>query len=210
MRQCDADVIGLVECSPEWERHVRQGIQDLYPYDGRQVLPGWSGDQIFSRIPLQSSKQDPQYSQVPRSNQMMVVQANFQGRPFLFGVVHPSSPDSEKALKRRNREFEKIGAITSQVTSPLILVGDYNCSSGSPYFRQLLNVSGLHDSRKGFGWQGSWPSFAPFAMIPIDHVLTSAHWKTRYREIGPNLGSDHLPVYAELEWQDDSLPESYR
>ena len=41
-----------------------------------------------------------------------------------------------------------------------MLMGDMNCTSWSPYFQDMLTVSGLRDSRRGFGVEGSWPALA--------------------------------------------------
>ena len=34
--------------------------------------------------------------------------------------------------------------------------------------------------------------------IPIDHVLVTPQWLVVEREVGPNLGSDHLPVIVQI------------
>ena len=58
--------------------------------------------------------------------------------------------------------------------------------------------SGLHDCARGFGLARSWPAqFAPLG-IRIDHCLVSREWESVRVDIGRALGSDHLPVIAEL------------
>jgi endonuclease/exonuclease/phosphatase (EEP) superfamily protein YafD len=34
--------------------------------------------------------------------------------------------------------------------------------------------------------------------LPIDHVLVTPHWAVVARQVGPQLGSDHLPVLVRL------------
>lgn len=203
LRQCDADLIGIIECTPAWESAIREGIKDLYPYDTRDIMPGWSGNHIWSRIPITPGYKDEHFGQIAGANKLMAVKAQWAGQPFIYAAVHPASPDRFEALKLRNQEFDLISSVAQSNAAgrnyPIVFAGDFNCTSGSAFFTELIESSGLVDTRKGFGLQASWPTYAPPILIPIDHVLVSDQWKTRYREIGPNLGSDHLPVYIELD-----------
>ncbi|MDX2242108.1 MAG: endonuclease/exonuclease/phosphatase family protein [Leptolyngbyaceae cyanobacterium bins.302] len=81
-----------------------------------------------------------------------------------------------------------------------IAIGDFNSTPWSFLFRQLLADSGLKNSQNGFGLQPTWHSSLPkFLQIPIDHCLHSPSFFTRDRRIGSNIGSDHLPVFVELQ-----------
>lgn len=202
LRQTDADIVGLIECETKWAAAIREGLQDVYPYDSSQVLPTWSGNHVFSKMPLQAATDHFEFGRIEDANKLLAVRALWQGRPFVYAAVHPASPDQPEEMKQRNTEFLKIASVAEQTQEPLIVAGDFNCTSGSPFFKQMLQQSGLQDTRRGFGWQGSWPAFASPILIPIDHVLTSRQWETVYRGIGPELGSDHLPVYVELQLRD--------
>ncbi len=60
------------------------------------------------------------------------------------------------------------------------------------------NSQDLHDAAVGFGLARSWPAqFAPVG-IRIDHCLLSRHWNAWSTSIGPDLGSDHLPLVADV------------
>lgn len=206
LRESQADMIVIIECSPQWEEKLRQELQDQYPYDSREVMPDWHGNHVFSKLPLQAAVDQQAFATKPGAHQLMAVRSRWKGQPFVLAAVHPSSPDDPKSLSFRNHEMGRIANFAQTHPEPMIFAGDFNCTSGSPYFRDLINESGLIDTRRGFGWQGSWPSTAMVAQIPIDHVLVSRHWQTRYREIGPDLGSDHLPVYVELDWSTTENP----
>jgi endonuclease/exonuclease/phosphatase (EEP) superfamily protein YafD len=80
----------------------------------------------------------------------------------------------------------------------LLIAGDFNLTPWSEYFSDALEQSGLHDAALGFGLARSWPAqFAP-AGIRIDHCLLSRHWRSQSTSIGPDLGSDHLPLVADV------------
>jgi endonuclease/exonuclease/phosphatase (EEP) superfamily protein YafD len=61
-----------------------------------------------------------------------------------------------------------------------------------------MRISNLHDSRKGFGIQPTWPSDKPIFMVPIDHVLVSKEIRIQNRFTGPDIGSDHRPVIVDF------------
>jgi endonuclease/exonuclease/phosphatase (EEP) superfamily protein YafD len=79
-----------------------------------------------------------------------------------------------------------------------MVLGDLNLSPWSPYFGDLLSSAGLRDSREGFGIQASWPTAVPLLRVPIDHVLYSPEVVINHRQIGPDVGSDHLPVVVDF------------
>lgn len=81
----------------------------------------------------------------------------------------------------------------------VVVIGDLNLTPWSPRFRALCRDSGLVNSQNGFGVQGTWPATAPsFLGFPIDHCLHGASIHTKRRVVGPNMGSDHRPLFVEL------------
>jgi endonuclease/exonuclease/phosphatase (EEP) superfamily protein YafD len=100
--------------------------------------------------------------------------------------------------EHRNRQLVEIARFLAAQTGPLVLLGDLNTTPWNFYFQRLLADSGLRSSAEGRGYQASWPG-APFLLrIPLDHVLLSPELRVVRREIGPDVGSDHLPVIVEF------------
>jgi endonuclease/exonuclease/phosphatase (EEP) superfamily protein YafD len=91
-----------------------------------------------------------------------------------------------------------VGQLARQQTGAVIVLGDLNTTSWSPYFRDLLADSGLADTRRGFGVLGSWPDLPSPLRIPIDHCLVSDKVAVHDRRIGPPVGSDHRGVIVDL------------
>jgi len=78
----------------------------------------------------------------------------------------------------------------------------HTLGAAQQYFPQFLSKTGTYDSMQGFGLQPSWPSifpFYPFLLIGIDHILPTPQFACIKREVGTLPGSDHFPVYAELQ-----------
>jgi endonuclease/exonuclease/phosphatase (EEP) superfamily protein YafD len=80
----------------------------------------------------------------------------------------------------------------------MILLGDLNTTAWSHAFQKLVKQMDLKDSRKGYGLQITWPSMMPILGITIDHCLISDTISVLDHKIGPNIGSDHYPVYVEV------------
>ncbi len=193
------EVVVALECTPEWYDALREGLGDDYPYASGDVFPNWTGNRIFSRFPLKAATDDLSFRFIPESEFQMAVTFQWQGQTVFVTAVHAASPISVRRFQLRNKELTQIGSISRQIVGPAIVAGDFNCTSGSPYFRDLVQQSGFADTRQGFGWQPSWPSWLPASLrIPIDHVLVNEYWEVLHREIGPDFGSDHLPVIVDL------------
>jgi endonuclease/exonuclease/phosphatase (EEP) superfamily protein YafD len=83
-------------------------------------------------------------------------------------------------------------------TRRVALAGDLNLTPWSPDFATLLAAGGLRDSARGHGLVATWFSRLPVIGLPIDHVLVGERVDVISRRVGPDLGSDHLPLITEL------------
>ena len=81
------------------------------------------------------------------------------------------------------------------------MMGDLNVSLWSPFYHSMIQKSGLHNARRGFGILPTHSIVAPqFAALsaPIDHCLVSSQIQVKNFQLGQAIGSDHLPIVAEL------------
>jgi endonuclease/exonuclease/phosphatase (EEP) superfamily protein YafD len=95
----------------------------------------------------------------------------------------------------------EIAQYISGIQGARILAGDLNVTSWSPFFKDWLRESGLHDSRLGFGVQATWPTTSPLFLIPLDHVLVSPDIQVMQRQVGADVGSDHRPVLIDFTFK---------
>jgi endonuclease/exonuclease/phosphatase (EEP) superfamily protein YafD len=110
---------------------------------------------------------------------------------------------STKGLRQHFAEMQKIqfdrAAHFAKTTDhPVVLAGDLNATPWSSIFEHLTESSGLVDTALGRGLTATWASRQPMIGLVIDHVLTSRDIVTRDYLVGDELGSDHLPVVADL------------
>ena len=76
--------------------------------------------------------------------------------------------------------------------------GDLNLTPWAPEFSSLLARGNLRDTGPYRGLLATWFSRLPFVGLLIDHVLVSPDIGILANRVGADLGSDHLPVIADL------------
>ncbi len=194
VKQKKPDIFCLNEINKPWLKRLNEDLPE-YKYKFDEGISG--GSAIYSRIPIEQviPRGVPQKRRYGVRGTVRV--ANQQ---VMIIAEHPPSPSARNRWKNRNLEFDKLVADTESIKTPLIIIGDLNSTSWSPFFQNLLRRGNLLDSEQGYGVQPSWSTKMVLMppMVPIDHCLTSNHFVVLQRSIGPNVGSDHLPVYVKL------------
>ena len=113
-------------------------------------------------------------------------------------ATHPLPPVGKDYFYLRNSQLEALAKITANTKENFVILGDLNTSSYSNQFKYLIEKGKLYDSRKGFGIHSSWPTWFPLAYTTLDHCLITKNVIVKSRNIGQDIGSDHLPVIIEL------------
>ena len=190
----DPDVAILTEFTPRWMNELRD-LDAKYPV--HLLLPHEDnfGMAVYSRLPLAAWQSLEAFDPDLRG-----VSATFSpdGRPLALLAVHAAPPLGGWASRLRNRKFRQLADLAAGTQGPLLLAGDLNTSPWSPFFRDLLRAGGLRDSRRGFGIQATWPAARWLMRIPLDHCLVSAGIRIVGRRVGPDIGSDHLPIIVDF------------
>lgn len=121
-------------------------------------------------------------------------------------AVHTWAPLTLARVRARDKQFMMIADWYCRQDVPAVVVGDLNATPWSACFRSLLHATGMLDSEKGYGIQATWPVrpvpwLAWMARIPIDHCLHGPELRTLARSVGPDCGSNHLPLSVTLGWR---------
>jgi endonuclease/exonuclease/phosphatase (EEP) superfamily protein YafD len=195
IRSVDPDIITVVEATEAWMKEL-SALGETYPHVLSRPREDNFGIALFSRIPFTESE---------------AVQIGDAGVPSLFArfqvdeteltviATHPLPPTRASTSRHRNDQLRELADLVRSVRGAVLVVGDLNTAPWSPHFKRLLRRAGLCDSRRGRGIQPTWQAGLPcFLRIPLDHVLHSSDITILRREIGPNIGSDHLPVIVEF------------
>jgi endonuclease/exonuclease/phosphatase (EEP) superfamily protein YafD len=189
-----ADVIVLQEVDLA---HVDRIAGVLRSYPHRVQTPNVRyGLVIFSRTPLS----EVEHLALPgRVTRITRTKTRWHDADVAIIGAHLSWPVSPAPARQRAAELEMIAKRVRRETGPVLLAGDFNLTPWSRFFAQFVESSGLADCALGRGVRGSWPSQVPIVRIRIDQCFASSHWRVRSVNVGPRLGSDHLPVSVELE-----------
>jgi endonuclease/exonuclease/phosphatase (EEP) superfamily protein YafD len=183
----------IEEIDKQWLAQL-ETLQPYYPYIKSVPRQDNFGIAVLSRIPF---KQTWTYEFI-RGRPSISAEYELEGRRFSLIGTHPPPPKDEYFAEMRNSQFVSLAELVNAQPDLAMVLGDLNCTSGSPYFKDLLYETGLKDSRRGFGNQPTWPTkFFP-GLIAIDHCLASEDIIVTNRKVGQYVGSDHYPVIVDF------------
>lgn len=119
------------------------------------------------------------------------LQACFRGRREGPALVQRGSD-----LRREQSEF--VAQEANRIVGPVLLAGDFNTPPQSVLFRRTWGRYSDAFSSGGWGWGGTF--FSRTATVRIDHILVGPGWHCPRCWAGPDVGSPHHPVIADLVW----------
>jgi endonuclease/exonuclease/phosphatase (EEP) superfamily protein YafD len=189
------DIIIFQEVSPFWGKALGQ-INAQYPYHKSVIREGNFGMAIYSKLPLQNIKV---LSLCRTGIPTITCQVKWKNKNLNIIGIHPEPPDDQDGFENRNILFEKVNQIVKSNQGPSIVLGDFNCTAFSLNLKRLTKGIGLKDSRRGFGLQNTWNNDWPFVSITLDHAFATKEISVVSRSVGPENGSDHLPLFLEID-----------
>lgn len=191
------DFFLVMEIDETWLDDL-EPLREDYPHCVAQLHRGAFGIALFSRLPIEDHEVVlSETAGVPMIRATLLIGGH---RLNVLGV-HPLPPVGSGNTRKRNGQLREIAALAASLRNPKLVLGDLNITPWSPFFSDLLQNGGLRDGRKGFGIQPTWPmrpGFPSLLQIPIDHTLVSDDVEVVARQIGHDVGSDHLPVEMEF------------
>ena len=111
-------------------------------------------------------------------------------------TTHPPSPGDPGLKADRDRQLGDI-ALRVDGPSPFIVMGDFN---STPWGRAYASVPGTRAGDPRF--EGTFPAILGPLGLPIDHIKFGRGLVLTDYHAGPDIGSDHLPLFATF-----ALPE---
>jgi endonuclease/exonuclease/phosphatase family metal-dependent hydrolase len=207
INRIDPDIVALQECRADFQLEWPVGwhVQN----DGRRITasryplkaivvnqPNWSRRLALAtliEVPTQSIVFVNLHMSTPRYG----LEAVLNQKTF----INPSRvPSLEEACRQRRQESEQLREWIDLSLRPVVVAGDFNMPTDSTIYRAFWSKYNNAFSSAGFGlghtkkttilgWRyGS----------RIDHILSGGNWRPCRCWVGPDLGSDHLPLVAEL------------
>ncbi len=195
IHEADPDLIVLQEVTAKWMAAL-EPLSQAYPHAARGAREDDFGIAVFSRLPLEGATLPVLGSAGLPSVSLTL---NVGGTPVTLLATHPVPPLPLRKFKLRNEQLQDVAAFLAGRPRPLILAGDLNATMWTPWLSDLQDGAGLVNARRGCGVLPSWPTFLPGALrIPIDHCLHSPDMTVTSCRLGPDIGSDHLPLVVDF------------
>ncbi len=194
IRSAGPDFVVIVEVSRPWldELHA---LRAMYPFIRSHPRDDNFGIALMSRIPFEEAE----IHHIGRTGvPLILARFTIDGRSLAVVGTHTVPPARRVYAEERNRQLDDLARIVGREEGPVIVLGDLNITSWSPFFSDLIRKTGLRDSRRGFGLQATWPTGLPHFWVPIDHCLVSPEVIVHDRTTGPHIGSDHYPIMVDF------------
>ncbi len=121
----------------------------------------------------------------PRNGLTEVIQKRWQAGP-LLSINSDLRSDQARLVQSR----------AEQVAGPMLILGDFNTPIESRIYRREFSGYINAFSEAGFGFGST--HFTQNTGVRIDHILLSSHWSVAACWVGPMIGPDHRPVFADL------------
>jgi len=195
----DVDIVVLLEVTDKWQVAIER-IKWSYPYHISKEVRGNRQIVVLSRLLIDELEVQELADGI---SGIVLRGVTINGdAPFVLYGIHPAAPVFPRLAKQRNAVLMAAGkSIALEPAKYKMLVGDFNTTPFSPFFKKAMEVSGLYNSSEGMGVWGTWPSFFPrLFTITIDNMLVSKWIKVANKQLGPAMGSDHYPVITTLKF----------
>lgn len=190
-----ADIVVLEEVGEKWMEELK-GIVASYPYKILKPMENNFGIALLSRLPIREGYVEG-FGSTWRPSIIAELEDGRQSMRVF--ATHPLPPTTEEHAADRNAQFAALAELANSGRTPVMILGDLNCSPWSGHFRRLVEKADLRDSAVGFGVQPTWPTWIPPMFIPLDHCLHSPEIVILDRRVGPDVGSDHLPLVVDFQ-----------
>lgn len=205
LRESDADIIALEELTIWQAADLETTLQEAYPY---RALHGNSiyGKGLLSRYPI---LEESGPIRLHTFMTHMVATLDVDGQPLTVIIAHSPRPifigTGYFYPPGTSADYHALAALATS-GEPTLMLGDFNANDQSNLYR-LLKDAGLHDTfcEAGWGFGSTYPQAQGIIMIPplvrIDYIWHTDHFTASQAWVGPDAGSDHRPLLAELVWQ---------
>lgn len=187
------DIVALIELTPAWARALAPVLR---PYPIRAVEPseGSTGIGVYARAHVR----DADVVQLRDGARPAVeVRLDLLGRAGQLLVVHPPGALLPGDGDAHEQELAAFGEWAREQGARSAVCGDLNAAPWMRSLRNVLEEGELRAALPGGFFAGSWPGLPRPLRVAVDGCLVGLGLKA-HAELGPRVGSDHLPVLIEL------------
>lgn len=197
LRSINPDVFLAMETDAWWDRQLDAVAQDFSSHL-KEVAAAQNhfGIHLMSKLPRLSGEILYLEAQAVPS-----VRATFQlagGETFEFLGLHPKPPTLFQDSTLRDVQLMAGARLAAASSRPTVVAGDFNATPWERTFARMVAEAQLTDPRVGRGLFNTYQIPVLGAVWPLDHILIQQPLRVSSFTRGPDIGSDHLPIIAEL------------
>ena len=193
IREERPDIVALVELTPAWQRALAPVLRP-YRIRSLEAAPGSGGIGLYGRAHLRR----PEIVRLlDGARPVARAELDLPGGVGRLLVVHPAGGLLPSDVERHERELRAIGEWAREQGPRSLVCGDLTAAPWTRSLRDLLAEGGLRAALPGGLFAGSWPALPPPLRVAVDGCLVGRGLRAR-AELGPRVGSDHLPVLVEV------------
>jgi endonuclease/exonuclease/phosphatase (EEP) superfamily protein YafD len=187
-----ATIVVLAEFGPD-KAPLLRSLESLYPYRSSCADHWHCSLVVLSRVPIETAGHTLAAAYRPP-----IVWARVRPFPLQPAVTvvgtHVHRPTRNPM--RSAAHIDQLVAALRRIEGPFILAGDLNAPANSAAIEMLMSGTGLAAADC---WVPTWPGWPlNLPQFAFDHVLTSSELSIVRLSLGPPVGSDHLPVRADI------------
>lgn len=183
-----ADIVALTELPPGRVDAVRRALP------GFQCIIADASSTSAGAVLIASRRPCSAGGAAPTTVRPATAQFADVGR-MRFAALHARPPWSNERTAQRNAVISAGVAIT-RAHAYGVLAGDFNATPWSPV---MIDASrALRRAPCGAPWTATWGGNFPFHRLAIDHILVTRSVVVARCRVGPDIGSDHRPLIADV------------
>ncbi|MFW9259311.1 endonuclease/exonuclease/phosphatase family protein [Nostoc sp. CALU 546] len=201
VEQQKPDIAVLIEISSPAMKELTAYLQDTFPFSYRTSGGGLA---VFSRFGLVN----PQ-GKALSAGTILSTSVKISNKNITLVAAHPLVPIKPDLFNKRNTVLAELTQyLQTQGDKRLIFAGDLNLTPWSPYYKRLVEKTGLHNTKLGFGIEPSWVESATHVhlpaliigvlKLPIDHIFVSNDIKVVDCKTIIGGNSDHRMLLSDL------------
>jgi endonuclease/exonuclease/phosphatase (EEP) superfamily protein YafD len=192
------DLLLVVETDDWWHKQL-ENLDAVFPYRIKRPQDNYYGMELFSKLELEAS--DVRFLLSEKIPSIRTGVRLPSGVWIDFFGIHPRPPDPDHDSEGRDAELLLVANEMRQSKRAAIVAGDMNDVAWSHTTRLFQRISGALDPRRGRGMFSTFHAGHLLLRWPLDHIFHDNSFTLVELRRLPNIGSDHFPVLAELQYE---------
>lgn len=191
------DILVIQELDDKWSEEL-QAVKENYPFIYEISRQDNFGIALYSKIHItEIRKFFVGTLDVPAISAF----CDYEGKVFEIICIHTTPPTNQTYFKNTQKITQDLADYIAENGHNAIIAGDFNTSHYSYNYKNFIKTSKMQDLSSIFHptWSAFW--LFPFR-ITLDHLFVTKSFAVRDYAVGNNIGSDHLPIWAEISFKE--------